>query len=46
MQNIALNDSSVAEANASCLGCGICTHVCPQDAVHLRLIRTEDHIPA
>jgi Pyruvate/2-oxoacid:ferredoxin oxidoreductase delta subunit len=46
MQNITLNNSDVAEVAASCLGCGICTHVCPQDAVHLRLIRTEDHIPA
>jgi ferredoxin len=46
MQNIVLNDFNTAEVKDACLGCGICTHVCPEGAIHLRVIRTEDHIPA
>jgi heterodisulfide reductase subunit A-like polyferredoxin len=39
-QNIAMID---AEA---CIGCGVCTHVCPTDAISLTVVRQEDFIPA
>jgi len=46
IQNFALNYSGVAEVNNPCLGYGICTHICPQDALPLRIIRLEDYFPA
>jgi len=39
-QNIAMID---AEA---CIGCGVCTHVCPTDTISLKAVRQEDFIPS
>ena len=30
----------------NCMGCGLCQVVCPTDAIHMELVRSEDFVPA
>jgi Fe-S-cluster-containing hydrogenase component 2 len=46
MDAITMNDANVAQVNGeACIGCGVCTNVCPMDAIHLKVVRGEDFIP-
>ena len=47
MDAMTLNESNLAEVNVeACIGCGVCTHACPTDAIGLKVVRTADFIPA
>jgi Fe-S-cluster-containing hydrogenase component 2 len=43
--NIDERNVTVIDAEA-CIGCGICTHVCPADTISLIAVRQEDFIPS
>jgi ferredoxin len=31
--------------NENCMGCGLCIFKCPEQAMHLELVRPPEHIP-
>jgi Fe-S-cluster-containing hydrogenase component 2 len=44
MGAISLDDNVAVVDTDKCFGCGICTITCPNDALHMKLIRPVEHL--